>query len=394
MTLKWNRKLFTRVFILLAIILAMVLVFTGCVRGMTPIGWSGIAISDDVAFTGSKDGRLVSVNLATTSRMPAEPLRMASSGGFGCATTGAGGGACGGSAPSVAIYGTPALAMDVPVWGNMVFIAGYNGKVFAYNADNVQQQRWVFPIEGNISPIVSGIIVNGDTLYFGGTDGFVYALETATGALKWRFETGGEIWASPAVQDDILVIGSFDKKIYALNAETGEKIWEFATGANNVATAIIVDGIVYAGSLDRNFYALDLDNGNEVWRFTGQNWFWAKPVEVNGRIYAPCLDNFVYVLNAQNGDKVAEYDVQGQVASWPAVVGDQVVVATQNSLLWSLNTSDLTAAPRQIATIPEGVTSPLATEGDMVYINAPDNRILGYNVNTGSSIQPISLSFN
>ena len=75
-------------------------------------------------------------------------------------------------------------------------------------------------------------------------------------------------------------------------------------------------------------------------------------------------------------------------------MGDQVVVATQNSLLWSLNTSDLTAAPRQIATIPEGVTSPLATEGDMVYINAPDNRILGYNVNTGSSIQPNILSFN
>jgi outer membrane protein assembly factor BamB len=393
LTLKRNKRALIRISFLLTILFIVVLLLTGCVRGMTPIGWSGIAIQDDIAYTGSKEGRLVSVNLATTVRMPAEPLKVASAGGgFGCATTGSSGSACGGAAPAVAIYGTPALS-NVPVLGDLVYIAGYNGKVFAYDAGSLQQ-RWVFPVEGNISPVVSSVVVSGNTLYFGGTDGLVYALDTSTGALKWTFGTGGEIWASPAIQDNTLIIGSFDKKVYALDATTGEKKWEFVTEANNVATPLIVDGIAYVGSLDRNLYALNLADGNEVWRFTGENWFWARPVDSNGMIFAPCLDNFVYVLDAKTGNRVTQYDVQGQTASWPVTIGEQVIVATQNGFLWSLNSADTTAAPRQVATIPEGVTSPLAAEGETVYINSPDNRILGYNVITGASIQPISLSFN
>ena len=40
----------------------------GCVRGTQPIGWSGGVIADGTLFVGSKDGQLVSINLADGSR--------------------------------------------------------------------------------------------------------------------------------------------------------------------------------------------------------------------------------------------------------------------------------------------------------------------------------------
>lgn len=392
MNLKRKKGLVIKISIFSAILLISVILLTGCVRGMTPIGWSGIAISDSgTAYTGTKEGRLVEVNLSNTSIQFAEPLKIPSSGGLGCSSSGGlGGSACGGAAPVVAIYGTPALS-NVPVFGNLVYIAGYNGKVFAYDATTLQQ-RWVYPVDSNLSPIVSTITISGNMLYFGCTDHNVYALDTSTGAKKWQFLTGGEIWSSPVIDNNLLFISSFDKKVYALDATTGDKKWEFPTGANSVATPVVFDGIVYAGSLDSKLYAINETDGSLKWKFTAGNWFWAKPVAVNGVIYAPCLDSKVYALDAKTGKQVAgPYDVQGQVASWPVVVNNQVVVATQNGKLWSLDITNPAASPKQLATIPENVTAPLAANKNIIYINGPDNNIYAYDVATGAKLSPISL---
>jgi outer membrane protein assembly factor BamB len=386
--LKRKKGLSARLAIFAVILLACALLVTGCVRGMTPIGWSGFAAGNGYLYTGSKEGRLVSINLSNNSLQFAEPLRVVTSG-VSC-YGGSSGGACGGSAPSIAIYGTPALS-NVPVLGSLVYIAGYNGKVFAYDASSLQQ-RWVYPVDGNLSPIVSALTISGDTLYFGCTDKNVYALDTSTGAKKWQFATGGEIWSSPAVDNNIVFISSFDKKIYALDAITGDKKWDFPTGANNVAPPFTLDNVVYVGSLDRNLYALDETSGNQLWKYEGKNWFWARPVAVKGVIYAPCLDNRVYGLEAKTGKKLAEYNVEGQVASWPVVVNNQVIIAAENGKLWSLDTDNPNASLKMISSIPENVTCPLAAVNDVIYINGPDNNLYAYNIVTGAKFSPISLS--
>jgi outer membrane protein assembly factor BamB len=387
--LKRKKGLTARIAVFAVILLACALLLTGCVRGMTPIGWSGFTAGNGYLYTGSKEGRLVSVNLSNNSLQYAEPLRISSSG-ASCYGGSSGGGACGASAPTVAIYGSPVLS-TVPVLGDLVYIAGYNGKVFAYDAASLQQ-RWVYPVDGYLSPIVSTLIISGNTLYFGCTDKNVYALDTATGAKKWQFATGGEIWSSPTVDNNTVFISSFDKKIYAIDAATGEKKWDFPTGANNVAPLFTLDNVVYVGSLDRNLYALDETNGSQLWKYAGGSWFWARPVATGGNIFAPCLDNRVYVLEAKTGKKVAEYNIDGQVASWPVVVNNQVIVATENGKLWDLDAANLNASPRLISSIPENVTCPLAAVNDVIYINGPDNALYAYNIVTGAKFVPVSLS--
>ncbi|HSW58366.1 MAG TPA: PQQ-binding-like beta-propeller repeat protein [Dehalococcoidales bacterium] len=395
--------------------LIIVLVMTGCtMRGMTPEGWSGVAISQDgsMAFTGSREGRLVAINLIDSSRYFSEPLRQAASGGA-CGTTGMLG--CGAAVPAVAIYGTPALADGVPigldsagkpVLGQIVIVAGYNGVVVAYQSNALANVVWQFTVPSEQpSPIVGGVLVYKDLAYFGSSDGRVYALKVAgdlasrTTNMVWSFPTGNYIWGTPAVANDILVVGSFDKKIYGLNALTGDKIWEFTTGANNVATPLIVDGVVYVGSLDSTFYALDLQTGDEKWSFKAGNWFWAKAVMANDIIFAPSMDNKVYAFDIKTGSKINEYDLGGQISSNPVIIKGKVIVATQNKTLWSIDSTNPQTEARKIADIPADVSSPLTALGDIVFINGLDvvnraeNKLFGYNVATGAVSSPISLNY-
>jgi eukaryotic-like serine/threonine-protein kinase len=401
--LNWKpkKKFLIKSSILVLVLLIVVLVLTGCVQGMTPIGWAGIAVDNNVAYTVSKEGRLVAVNLANNSIRFAEPLKAASSGGAGCAfSSGSSGSACGGSAPAIAVYGTPVLVPNVPLGvdssgkvtiGTIAVIAGYNGKVIAYDTNSLQQ-LWQYPQDTNLKPIISAVSVSGNTLYFGCTDNNIYALDVARGNKKWQASTGGEIWSSPVVDNNLVIVSSFDNKIYALDANSGDKKWEYPTGSTNVATPLTLDGVVYVGSLDRNLYAINESDGTLKWKFSeAQNWFWAKPVAVNGVIYAPCLDSRVYVIDAKTGSQIAAPDVQGQVSSWPVVVNNQVVVATKNGKLISLDTTNTAAVPRQISIIPENVTAPLLAVNNSVYINGPDNNILGYDIVTGAKLSPVSL---
>jgi outer membrane protein assembly factor BamB len=388
LTFKWNKRTISKISII-AVLIVVIALLSGCVKGMSPVGWSGVLVTDEgTAYTGSKEGRLTAVNLKDSSRQFAEPLKAASTGGSSCSALGGG---CSGATPAIAVYGTPVTA-TVPVLGKLIYMAGYNGKVFAYDASSLQQ-RWVYPVDANVNPIVSSLVIYQDKIYFGDTDGNIYALNLSTGAFLWRYQTAGQLWASPVIADNVLIIGSFDKNIYALNATSGEFLWKAATSANITATAIVDKGVVYVGSLDSTFYALDAATGNQLWNFKADNWFWAKAVAANNLVFASSLDNKVYALDARNGNKVAEYNLEAQIASDPVLVSGKLIVATKGSSLWSIDTTNTSLEAKKITTIAPNVTSPLGANGNTVYINSPDdNKLYWYDITTGAGPAAVSLS--
>lgn len=398
MNLKRNRKTISRVAVILAVLIGSIFLLTGCVKGMSPVGWSGVLLNNGALYTASLQGIVISIDTNNNnSTKYSDPLRAAPSS-SGCSTTSSGNG-CGGSPPGVAIYGTPAIA-NVSALGDLIYIAGYNGKVFAYNLQTSTQQKinqqWTYPVDGFLAPIISTIAISGNTLYFGCTDHNVYALDTATGTLKWQYTTGGEIWSSPIVDNNTVFISSFDKKIYALDAATGSKKWDFSTQANNVATPVASNGIVYFGSLDRNLYAIDENTGREIWKFGGGNWFWARPVITNNIIFAPNLDNKVYGLDAKTGNKLLEYNIGSQMASWPVVINNQLIVATVNGDVFLLSANPSSPSQTKLTTIQltggggcagsNSLTAPLSADpakGE-IYINN-GNAIYTCNINTGAT---------
>jgi len=56
------------------------------------------------------------------------------------------------------------------------------------------------------------------TVYVGGHHGTVYALDAATGRLRWAYTAADMVDSSPAVAGGTVYVGSEDDKVYALNA--------------------------------------------------------------------------------------------------------------------------------------------------------------------------------
>ena len=55
--------------------------------------------------------------------------------------------------------------------------------------------------------------------------------KATAGDKLWEFQTGDNVFSSPAIgSDDTVYVGSDDKKLYAINGKTGVKLWEFQTG--------------------------------------------------------------------------------------------------------------------------------------------------------------------
>jgi polyvinyl alcohol dehydrogenase (cytochrome) len=128
--------------------------------------------------------------------------------------------------------------------------------------------------------------------------------------LLWRFNTvrppdspGGIIVASPAVVDGVVYVGSWDGFLYALDAATGQQVWATFLGQTNIpvcfsgpagitSSAAVVDGVVYVGGGDQYFYAVDAATGAILWQVqTGintpvwGNYNYSSPLIYNGYAY-------------------------------------------------------------------------------------------------------------
>ena len=258
----------------------------------------------------------------------------------------------GGPAPS-----TPAVA------NGMVYAGSYDGKFYALNAQT-GAIRWKFATGGErrfeakgihgLQPknqtiadqfdvFLSSPVVAQGAVYFGSGDGHLYALDAASGELKWKFKTGDVVHASPAYADGVLYVGSWDSFFYAVDAATGKEKWRFHGGEDPLihnqvgfqSSAAVVDGVVYVGCRDSNLYALEAATGKEKWRFNNEmSWVISSPAVAQGKVFFATSDSSLYhVVDAATGKSVLRQQDKAYMFSSPTVAGDVVLIGVLNGTL-------------------------------------------------------------
>jgi outer membrane protein assembly factor BamB len=260
--------------------------------------------------------------------------------------------ATGGPVPS-----SPAVTVDT------VYVGSYDGRFYALNARS-GSLRWKFATAGErrfeakglhgLQPaaqtiadpfdvFLSSPVIAAGIVYFGSGDGHVYALDAASGALKWKFQTGDVVHASPAYADGVLYFGSWDSYFYAVDAQSGAEKWRFHGGEDPVihnqvgfqSSPAVVNGVVYTGCRDSNVYAIDAATGKEKWRFNNAgSWVISSPAVTQGKVIFGTSDSSLYyVLDAETGKPLVKQNGKAYMFSSPAVAGRVVLIGILNGTL-------------------------------------------------------------
>lgn len=249
----------------------------------------------------------------------------------------------------------------------VVYIGSLDGRVYAINAAT-GKQAWSFATAGErrfTAPGIHGAMprtemmadpfdvflssptIAGDVMYIGSGDHHVYALDAATGALRWTFATGDVVHASAAVAGGVVYIGSWDRNMYALDAATGKERWRFQTGNDTTiynqigiaSSAAVWNGVVYFGCRDGHFYAVDATTGKLRWSHDNKmGWVIASPAVKDGVVYFPTSDGTRFkALDAATG--ALKFSVVNKVISFssPAVVNQTAYFGTSDGWVHGLN---------------------------------------------------------
>jgi outer membrane protein assembly factor BamB len=296
----------------------------------------------------------------------------------------------------------------VTVDGGLAFV-GYTesstetSALYAFDPETGQAQ-WNVPAESLILPApayADGVV------YFGASDGCVYAADVETRQLKLGWpprdekgelacQTQDAVWATPLVADGRVYVAAMDHQVYSLDAETGDVIWTSKVGGAMAAppTLVMEDGILYVGAFDGQLYAIKAESGElvEGFKFEASNWIWSEVLALGDKIYATSLDGNLYALDPANGAQIWSFCGTAQedngrcqgtsLRAGPIEAGDSIIIAAESG-----EVSAVVDAVRKW-TWPSGtpraeiLTTPVASE-DTVYVILMDGQVQALDAESG-----------
>jgi len=184
-------------------------------------------------------------------------------------------------------------------------------------------------------------------VYFGSSDGNMYAVNAANGKLIWAFKTKGLIHTSPALYNGKLYFGSWDTYMYAVDAGTGKLMWKFKTGDQPVihlmegiqASAVCSNGLFYFGARDGYFYALNANTGKLAWKYNANgSWILASAAVKGGMVYTATSDTYQFLgFDAMTGKLKLKFKANGYVYSSPAIAGNTAFFGDFTGKLFAVN---------------------------------------------------------
>jgi outer membrane protein assembly factor BamB len=162
------------------------------------------------------------------------------------------------------------------VIGKTLYIGSDEGTLFALDTAN-GKQRWTYPANHTIKASPS---FDRGRIYFGDYGGAMFALDAKTGREIWRDDTqsspaGGEggFYSSPAVANGRIYAARDDGTVFAFDQRNGRYAWSFETGDDVYGSPAVADvpgtagPTVYIGSYDKHLYAIDALSGKRRWRY-------------------------------------------------------------------------------------------------------------------------------
>ena len=256
--------------------------------------------------------------------------------------------------------------------------------------------------------------------FIGSQDGYVYAVNAATGAQLWGTQIGTAVQGSPALalreygigltNVDLILAGTRNSAppngAYALNTQGGAAVWSY-TGGGTYTIGVIGGQVSIDYATQRAYFASraassSSNQNHTLWCLsfndTSATRLWSvplgdidgSPVIHNGTVYVGTNNGTLYAVDPADGTVLASYATNdGPIKAFPYPGNDGRLYFSTTNRVWAV--ADNLSTPRQltlgwqIASIPSPSAAVLASN-TMLYIGSSDGRL--YKVTDISTATP------
>jgi len=276
---------------------------------------------------------------------------------------------------------TPAVADGV------VYVGANDGKLRAIDAES-GKERWVVDTRAEIlaEPLVAGGKV------FSANGLGVVTAYSLTGEKQWSFTAPDAVYSGPVMAEGKVIFGCNNGWLYALDAATGKRAWVNSDGTYAVESKPFVwNGKVYYGAWDQYVRCVNAADGKLVWRQLGEGSRIARgakryyspadamPVVAEGKVMIADRNMMLSILNAETGtvvDSMRRVSATGLSEDGKFVYlrrtdGDLTKIDSAGKELWS--------TPAHLGAIP---TAPTEKNG-VVYVCSGKGTVSALAADTG-----------
>ena len=209
------------------------------------------------------------------------------------------------------------LRLKPAVDDGVVFAAGHDGQLFAFNAAN-GKRIWRIKLGEDIS---GGVGMSQDALFLGLESGYVAAFSKEDGKELWRTTVSSEVVAPPAAYADLVVAQTIDGKLFAFDSSDGKKRWDYDSVLPNLtlrgtASPVVTADFTFAGFANGKVVAIINETGIPRWETRvavpkGRTEL-SRLVDVDGD---PLLEDNVLYMASYHG-VIAALDIRSGKMMW------------------------------------------------------------------------------
>ncbi len=265
------------------------------------------------------------------------------------------------------------VAEAVAVVDGTIYVNAGNA-LHAIVADN-GTTRWRFEVDE--ARMIESPSVGDSAVFVLDSRGFLRALETATGAVRWQrnigsvgvnvdtvpamvvdktvvvFDSGlsafhtttGELrwhrklscYGAPAFADRLVFVGCTDGKLHAIDAGTGTDRWS-GEPLPLLTSPAIAGGVIYSTNYVHGITAVEAAGGKPIWHTTlGDSTAFSTAAVADGQVFVVSKHREVVALDAATGQEVWRFPLSGKTQRAPIVAGDVVYIGDDDGILYALD---------------------------------------------------------
>lgn len=267
--------------------------------------------------------------------------------------------------------------LRVAVQDDLLISADIDGDVFALDRAS-GKVRWTAETDARA---IAGPTIAGDLVLLGTLGAEVIALNRTDGAPVWRVPVSSEVLAPPVSDGSVVIVRCGDGKLFALAADTGARLWSFDRAQPQLtlrgqSAPLLFEGVLVAGLDNGRAVALRTDTGEVLWEQvvaapTGRNDL-DRIVDIDGDLVT--VGGGVYAVSF--GGEVAAVALEDGRVAWRRPIksysgvtlnGTQLIVTDEEGLVWALDAQSGAAAWKQEA-LKYRKPSPAAVVGEHIVV--------------------------